>query len=143
MKNVYAVLGIIFLLCACSSTKKTTTTESTHDVTDTEANTSLDELLDRENSFQIPLISRILKLRGVAIVNGVPALIKSGTSRNNPNLEPLYVIDGHIVGNSFAQAQGLVNSIDVEKVEVLSLADAAFYGLRGGKGVIKITTKKQ
>lgn len=53
--------------------------------------------------------------------------------------EPLVVIDG--VPRSSADFQRL-NASDIENVSVLKDASAAIYGVRGGNGVILVTTKK-
>ena len=52
---------------------------------------------------------------------------------------PLVIIDG--VPRDVADFQRL-NSADIENVSVLKDAAAAIYGLRGGNGVILVTTKK-
>ena len=52
---------------------------------------------------------------------------------------PLVIIDG--VPRDVADFQRL-NSTDIENVSVLKDAAAAIYGLRGGNGVILVTTKK-
>ena len=53
--------------------------------------------------------------------------------------EPLVVIDG--VPRSTAEFQRL-NPTDIENVSVLKDASAAIYGVRGGNGVILVTTRK-
>ncbi len=53
--------------------------------------------------------------------------------------EPLVVIDG--VPRSMSDFQRL-NSSDIDNVSVLKDASAAIYGVRGGNGVVLVTTKK-
>ena len=54
--------------------------------------------------------------------------------------DPLYVIDGFVVGTSVGQN---LNSNDIESVSVLKDAAAtAIYGARGSNGVVLITTKQ-
>ena len=57
--------------------------------------------------------------------------------------EPLFVVDGVALGSSSAGALA-INPADVKRIEVLKDAAAtAIYGVRGGNGVILITTKRQ
>ena len=69
-----------------------------------------------------------------------------GTLNNN---EPLYVIDGVILGNVGGGGQGdvsplsLINPNDIESIDILKDASAsAIYGARAGNGVVIITTKR-
>ena len=66
-----------------------------------------------------------------ALIRGVSNLTGSNT--------PLVVWDGMIVD---FEAIRYLFTHDVEKVEILSGADAAIYGGRGGNGVIAVTSKK-
>lgn len=79
-------------------------------------------------------------------VSGVRIWQKSaepGTYNNSMDIrglgEPLVVIDG--VPRSTQDFQRL-NANDIENVSVLKDASAAIYGVRGGNGVILVTTKK-
>ena len=65
-----------------------------------------------------------------------------GTTSVYGNNEPLLVIDGTIISPSGAgSALAALSPRDVETVEVLKDASAAFYGSRGANGVVLITTK--
>lgn len=104
---------------------------------------SVQEQLDQKNSNVIPLLTRIRRLPGVALENGVPVFVKSNNALQSGRVgEPLYVVDGLIMGNSYRQVKDVVNPVDVESVKGLSGADASFYGSRGAAGVIVITTRK-
>lgn len=62
-----------------------------------------------------------------------------GTATINNSAEPLYVVDGIMVGTNV----NFLNPNDIEAIEVLKDASAtAIYGARGANGVIMITTKK-
>jgi TonB-dependent SusC/RagA subfamily outer membrane receptor len=99
--------------------------------------------IEARNNAIIPLITQIRRLPGMTLENGVPALLKGNNSiQNGARSEPLYVIDGMPVGNSFRQIQDIVQPVDVASIKVLSGADASFYGSRGASGVIVITTKR-
>lgn len=64
-----------------------------------------------------------------------------GTFVGNP--EPLYVVDGQPV--RVAQGHGIdwLNPADIARIDVLKdAASTALYGMRGGNGVVLITTKR-
>jgi TonB-linked SusC/RagA family outer membrane protein len=61
-----------------------------------------------------------------------------GTSTLYLTTEPLYIIDGIPLGN-----QDVIPAENIESVEVLkSLSETAPYGVRGGNGVVLITTRR-
>ncbi len=67
---------------------------------------------------------------------GVTVLIRGIGTLNNT--QPLYVVDGMMVGNI-----DFLNPDDIENIQVLKDASAtAIYGSRGANGVVIITTKK-
>ena len=67
-------------------------------------------------------------LRGPTSING-----------NGRGQEPLYIVDGVILGSSIAD----INPSDIESVEVVKGAAASsLYGSRAGAGVIQIKTKR-
>lgn len=83
---------------------------------------------------------------GVEVVsnNGTPgagATVRiRGNSSINGNNNPLFVVDGFIVGTDFNLNNLNVN--DIESIEVLKDATAlAIYGTRGAAGVVLVTTK--
>ena len=70
-----------------------------------------------------------LRIRGVSSPSGIN--------------DPLIVIDGNASSLPGTRAIDSLNPNDVVKIEVLKdAASTAFYGLRGGSGVILITTRK-
>ena len=73
---------------------------------------------------------------------GLQIRIRGGNSSFYSGSEPLFVVDG----TPLPQGNGGViylNPYDIQKIEVLkNPADVAIYGIRGGNGVIKITTKR-
>lgn len=122
------VLLITMSFLACKSSSKTTTNEK-----------PLEETLDEKNKQVISLLNRIRKIPGVMVRSGVPIFVKGNNSVESSS-EPLYILNDYTVGNSFKSVNGLVQSVDIEKIEALSPADASLYGSRAGNGVIKITT---
>jgi len=106
----------------------------------------------------VPTLEQSLSGRaaGVQVISssGVPGAGASirvrgvGTLNNN---EPLYVIDGIILGNvnGGGDQQGsvsplsMINPNDIESIDILKDASAtAIYGARAGNGVVIITTKR-
>jgi TonB-linked SusC/RagA family outer membrane protein len=65
-------------------------------------------------------------------------IIIRGRSTVNGSTDPLWVIDGVIVGNS----SGSLNPADIESITILKdAASTAIYGSQGANGVIVVTTK--
>jgi TonB-dependent SusC/RagA subfamily outer membrane receptor len=86
------------------------------------------------------------KVPGVLITRaadgGIAVQIRGPTSFLSSN-EPLYVIDGVPFRPGPGGALTGVNPYDIESIQVLKdPADTAIYGMRGGNGVIVVTTKK-
>ncbi|AKA35214.1 TonB-dependent receptor [Flagellimonas lutaonensis] len=132
MKKLYCLLVfiLIFGVTGCSSTKKKETTSM-----------NVEQELERKNRGQVSLLTRIRQLPGVSLKNGLPVINKATNTLNSRDFgEPLYVLNGQIIGNSFSRIDELVDSFNVKKIEVVAGPDASFYGAQGAKGVIKITT---
>lgn len=100
-----------------------------------------EESAEQRNRASITLLNRIRQLPGVVIRNGVPVFAKLASEINQGGaVEPLYIVDDYIVGNSFRSVNELVQGNDVKEIEALTGPDTSFYGSRGGNGVIMITT---
>ncbi|MBV6642318.1 MAG: SusC/RagA family TonB-linked outer membrane protein [Cyclobacteriaceae bacterium] len=94
------------------------------------------------------------RMAGVQVINGSGAPGSGATIRVRGvgtlnNNEPLYVIDGVILGNvrggglNDVSPLSLINPNDIESIDVLKDASAtAIYGARAGNGVVIITTKR-
>lgn len=99
--------------------------------------------IEARNNAVIPLLTQIRRLPGMALENGVPVFVKGNNSiQSGARSEPLYVIDGVPIANSFRQIQDLVQPVDVASIKAVFGADASFYGSRGASGVILITTRR-
>ena len=69
-------------------------------------------------------------------------LVRGGANTFYGGNEPLYVVDETPLPPG---SRGIVylNPNDIERIEILkNPADLALYGIRGGNGVVKITTKR-
>ncbi len=65
-----------------------------------------------------------------------------GTRSFNADEEPLYVINGSIIGNSYQQANSVIDPNDIASVRILKdVTSTSNYGMRGANGVILIKTK--
>ena len=126
-----ALLGCLLItlsLGSCKSTKPTVVGE-------------LEQELEEKNRNNISLLQRIRQLPGVSLRYGVPVILSTANSIDSDvSVEPLYILDDYIVGQSFRALNELVEGNNVKSVRKLSSSEAAFYGSRAGNGVIKITT---
>ncbi|WP_116216886.1 MULTISPECIES: Plug domain-containing protein [unclassified Allomuricauda] len=131
MKQLFtlSVLFLVFSLVSCSGSKSTA------------YNPEIAKELEQRNKGNISLLQRIRQLPGVTLRNGLPYFVKASNQVFGQQVtEPLYVLNGYIVGNSFRSVDQLVNSFMVESIEALTGAETAEYGSRGASGVIKIKT---
>ena len=70
---------------------------------------------------------------------GTAIRVRGGNSITGSN-EPLWVIDGIVVGSNFNLNN--INSSDIKSIEILKDASSiAIYGSRGANGVVLVTTK--
>lgn len=133
-KHIPIWLGcsLLLVLAACGSSKNSGSGEI-----------PTAEQVEARNKAVIPLITQIRKLPGITVQGGVPVFIKGNNSiQARRRDEPLYVLDGMPMGNSFRQIEDIVQPVDVESIRALSGAEASFYGSRGASGVILITTRR-
>ena len=128
MKKI-ALFFVAILVLSCGSSKNSS-----------EGPSNLQTELNEKNRAAIPLAVRIRQKPGIIFKNGVPALQKADNSLSLAAQEPLYVLNGQIIGSSFVSIDELIDSYMVKKINVVSGSEASFYGSRGANGVIEITT---
>lgn len=93
---------------------------------------------------QRQLIDYLRTTPGVEVRGGGSNLLvlvrgaKSMTGNNNP----LYVVDGVILGYDYYQAASAADRFMIEKVVVLPPPRSARYGSQGQNGVVEVTTRK-
>lgn len=101
---------------------------------------------DKLKNITTPSVENMLtsKAPGVYVAPGsgqpgaAGTVIIRGKSTINGSTDPLWVIDGVIVGNS----SGSLNPADIETMTILKdAASTAIYGSQGANGVIVVTTK--
>ena len=113
---------------SCSSSKNTV------------YNKNLSEEIAEKNNKTIPLLDRIRRLPGITLRGGTPYFMKSANQISGIATEPLYVLNGFILGNSFKSLEQLVDSPTIKSIDALTGSEAAEFGSRGASGVIKVTT---
>ena len=127
-------------------------TQDREDVTGAISSVSGEEL----NDVPVPSFEQALAGRAAGVqvttgsgVPGAGASIRVRGVGSTNNAEPLYVIDGIIIGNVDGGGQtsisplSLINPNDIESIDILKDASAtAIYGARAGNGVVIITTKR-
>lgn len=104
---------------------------------------SVEKQLDDANRGTLPLYQQISKeVNGVILRGGVPVFqrVANDRSKRGRNIEPLYVVNGVPMGNSYRGIIGVVNSTQVKEIRGLIGPETATYGGQGSNGVIEITT---
>jgi TonB-dependent SusC/RagA subfamily outer membrane receptor len=76
--------------------------------------------------------------------NGSTLRIRNVAANNSAaNTEPLIIIDGVPLPRHDKQnVLAALNKLDIDRIDVLRDAAAAMYGVRGGRGVVLIKTKR-
>jgi TonB-dependent outer membrane receptor, SusC/RagA subfamily, signature region len=102
---------------------------------------------DKITNITTPNVENMLngKVPGVFVASGSGQpgssgkIIIRGKSTINGSTDPLWVVDGVIIGSS----SGALNPADIESMTLLKdAASTAIYGSQGANGVIVVTTKK-
>ncbi len=129
----------VFFICCCLSLSFVACKSSTQTADST---TAIKEDLREKNRVNLTLLAQIRQLPGVTLRRGVPVFNKTTSTIATVGvpIEPLYVLNDYIVGNSFASVNQLVDNVNVKDIETLTGHEASFYGSRASNGVIKITT---
>lgn len=112
---------------------------------------SVSTISNEEITRQSPTITVVNALQGqasgvqVTAANGKPGAnayvtVRGAVSITGGSAQATYVVDGAFVSNTEASA---LSAADIESVNILKDgAAAAIYGIRGGNGVVVITTKR-
>ncbi|MCB0569872.1 MAG: TonB-dependent receptor plug domain-containing protein [Phaeodactylibacter sp.] len=87
---------------------------------------------------------RIPGLRVIGDDTNGRVYVFSGSQALMTTNEPLFVVDGVRIGQSFQALVRTLNVNDIERVSVLKTAsETSIYGMAGSNGVIVIQTKRQ
>ena len=124
---------LAFVFVSCTSTKIKNSQKQ-----------PLDLVLQERNRATVSLLDRLRRIPGNIVRRNTPYILSnSADSPTSTSSEPLYVLDGYPVGNSFRDVSQLSQNVDVKTIEILKGSEASFYGSRAGAGVIIITTYKE
>ncbi len=129
---------IVLLSLSCTATKNTNSTSSSDSLEGVEVVPGRGE----QSPASWDLLFR--KVTGVQVLGTYPNIrikIRGATSLNLTT-EPLFVLDGRILGNSFRDLAQSTTPAEVASIRVLKGSEAGAYGLRGANGVIEVRQKK-
>ena len=65
-----------------------------------------------------------------------------GASSFSSETQPLFVLDGRVMGNNYSEVNRFLSMSEVGSIQVLTDSEAGSYGMRGANGVIVITRKR-
>lgn len=126
----YLLTALLFIsLVSCGSTSDTLAPKK-----------DLQQEMTERNRGNMTLLARLRQMPGILLKNGVPVLNNTANSLVDGSQEPLYVLNGLIMGSSFSSINELVDNFNVKKIEILKGSGASSYGSRGANGVVLITT---
>ena len=129
MKTIRLFLFLMiagFVISSCGTTGQTSQLGDVND----KASQSLADVLRKNSTLQI-----------TGSGDNVKISIR-GAGSFNLNTEPLYVVDGVPMGNSYARANNAVNPAQIVSIRVLkSQSETTIYGEDGNHGVILIKTQ--
>lgn len=80
-----------------------------------------------------------ISIRGVSTMRAIETDIDNPTDAFQ-NAEPVFVINGQVFGGTYSGLYGILDVNTIKSVRILKGPETAFYGARGGNGVIEITT---
>ena len=145
MKHAVILLALTLCAASCSSARHARVAENKEDntinigygtTTKDALTASVGQLKSDQTTTTYSNMYEYLEGRipGVTVVGNKIRIRETGPL--NEGGEPLLLVDGIEVNDLNA-----INPNDVDSVEVLKDASASIYGVRGGNGVILITTK--
>jgi TonB-dependent SusC/RagA subfamily outer membrane receptor len=99
---------------------------------------------NRDQPTNMSLTDMMRRLPGVRVQNGRGPYAKikvDGPSSFIAETDPLFVVNGTVIGTDFSNVYTMVSPNNVVSLSVLKGSDASIYGVRGSSGVIMIRTK--
>lgn len=138
--TLLSIIVLFLALQACSSSDTVREDRSSSDSEQRDRN----EVRNTGNSELRELSDYLVRIAGVSVTGSGPGtqVRIRGTSSIMGGNEPLYVLDGRVMGQSYSSVS-FISREDIESVRVLKGSDASAYGSRGANGVIEIITKKE
>lgn len=99
---------------------------------------------NKDQPTHLSLTDMMRRLPGVRVQSGrgpYARVVVDGPTSFMAQTDPLFVVNGIVIGNVFSNVYTMVSPNNVISVSVLKGPDAAIYGLRGSSGVILIRTQ--
>jgi TonB-dependent SusC/RagA subfamily outer membrane receptor len=99
---------------------------------------------NRDKPSNLSLNDMLRRLPGVRILGGRgpnATIVVRGTSTFITSTDPLFVLNGVVIGSDFRTVHASVNPREIISLNVLAGPDATIYGTRGSNGVILIRTR--
>lgn len=138
---VMLLFAASFVLAGCSSAKNV---GDNIDLQDKTAIKSSNET-EVDAASGIDLASYLRRLPGVTVRgSGATASVRVRTQSSFGAVsDPLFVVNGTIMGTNFSQVFTAIDVNEIKSVRVLkSASETATYGLQGGNGVLEFKLKK-
>lgn len=138
MKNAWSICFVAtlsFIIFSCAS--------SAHFQEDSAVSVLEDETSRVDQSMMgspAQVLANTLRRQPGVIVENNIVRIRGGYQNLLGIVHPLFVVNGHVLGNEFDKAAEVTYGQEIKNVRVLKDGDAAFYGSRGASGVIEIYT---
>jgi TonB-dependent SusC/RagA subfamily outer membrane receptor len=89
------------------------------------------------------LVGRVAGVQVIRLAGGGISVRIRGPGSINGDTEPLYVVDGMLVHATADRGLYWLNPADIRRIEILKDASTtSMYGVRGGNGVVLITTRR-
>lgn len=141
--KIIPLLLLFGFAAACSTTESAQSSDSDQQAKNQTTTRESDYVSDSKDYFR-SLADFLERVPGVNVSGGEQNAVVTirGISSFNSGIEPLFLVDGQVVGTTYAQVNNLLNVQDIDYVRVLKGSEASIYGVRGGNGVIMIYTKK-
>ena len=130
-------ISVLVLAAGCASSDKQRQSQ-TGSVSEMPSGNDSNTIMVDRNSLELEDYLR--QLPGVTVDGRGNVLVRGVSSIQGDN-RPLFVVDDVSVGRNFNSVRNIVDVNNINYVRVLKGAEATLYGIQGGNGVIKITTR--
>ncbi len=143
LPQIFAVF-LVLIVSGCAASETASQSDEQHAKTEEvkKAERADDNIADKKRTAH-DLTDYLTRVPGVYVRgagNNVKVTIRGSSSFLLSN-EPLYVLNGNIIGREYSRIRSRVDVSDIESIRVLRGTDAAIYGFQGANGVIIIQTK--
>lgn len=145
MRYTFTLLLLAFFaLNSCNTAKSSASAEQDLKRPDAVAQNDVNDI-EVDATTGVDLSSYLRRIPGVQVRGSGPeATVRIRDQRSSSSdTSPLFVVNGTILGNSFASLYSSIDPNEIARIRVLKTAsETNRYGLQGGNGVIEIKLKK-